>query len=79
MDQADESSRWMDTLNVSTDAEMAGDNAGTYLGAGGKRGCTDIMDNVRHHADTLNGHTDVPGISIDMDMPTNATENVKTP
>jgi len=67
---------------VSTDAETAGmsdgDNAGAYLGAGGKRGRADVMDGFRHHVDTLNGHTDMPGISIDMDTPTNATENVRT-
>ena len=80
--QANESSGWTDTLNVSTDAETAGmsdsDNTGAYLGAGGKRGRADVTDGFRHHVDMLNGHMDMPGISIDMDTPTNATENVRT-
>ena len=63
----------VNVLNSATTASMGhGDNAHTYLGAGGTRGCVDDLDGFGSHADASIGRGDVPSIEDNANTAKNA-------
>ena len=74
---------WMDTLEVSSSAEMAsvsqGDDAETYPGIGDTKCAVFETDGIRSHADMSTRHREAPSIESNTIKPVKAMEIIRTP
>ena len=80
--QVDKPRGLADALNVSYNAEMAmlghGDNLSTHLGAGDTKRVMCETDSLGSHADTSDGHLDIPSIEKNVLIPIIAPDTVST-